>query len=90
MEIIIGEGNNRFDKFNIDGDFESISQTINSKHIHSSDERIFCFRKIDDTDNDYEFISDMDEIYKKDGSYNLFQNPSIISLDKNFALLPVT
>lgn len=82
MEIIIGEGNNRFDKFNIIGNFDEISQVINSKHIYSPDERIFCFRKVENTENDYEIIYDMNDAYNRDGSYNLFQNPSIISLDK--------
>ena len=82
MEIIIGEGNNRFDKFNVIGDFDEISQLINFKHISSPEERIFCFKKIEDTEKDYKFINNMDDIYSEDGSYNLFQNPSIISLDK--------
>ena len=82
MEIIIGEGNNRVDKFNVIGNFDEISQMINFKHICSPDERIFCFKKIEGTEKDYEFINNMDDIYSEDGSYNLFQNPSIISLDK--------
>lgn len=85
MEIIIGEGNNRFDKFNISGDFDEISQLINFKHICSPDERIFCFRKVENTEKEYEFINNMDDIYHIDGSYNLFQNPSIISLDKKIS-----
>lgn len=83
MELLIGEGKEKFDKLGIDGDFDELSQRLDLIHYQNLKDRVFIFRRNKETE--------LCELYEKNemidfktnikSEFLMYQNPSIIVLD---------
>jgi hypothetical protein len=83
MELLIGEGKERFDKLKVAGEFDILAQKIDVVHNQDIKNRIFVFRKRKD-DEISEFLEIPESVpYDPKYEWLVFQNPSFISLDKN-------